>query len=90
VCWDAISTDQSQLITKHPHEKLSNLYLAVGGSFHSWKFLPIIGKYVVNVLMDRGNGREKDEKWAWKGKEGLKERGAHENAVPKRELRELD
>lgn len=42
------------------------------------------------MLVDRGNGREKDEKWVWKGKEGLKERGAHENAIPKRELRDLD
>lgn len=90
LCWDAISPDQNQLITKHPHSKLSNLYLAVSGSFHSWKFLPIIGKYVAKVLNEETNGEEKDAKWAWKGKDGSKERGAHEKALPTRELRDLD
>jgi sarcosine oxidase/L-pipecolate oxidase len=89
LCWDAITRTQDQLITKHPHPQLSNLYLAVGGSFHSWKFLPTIGKYVVNVLEDRSNGAEKDGRWGWKNgpEQG---RGAHEKVMPKRELRDLE
>ncbi|KAF2114848.1 FAD dependent oxidoreductase [Lophiotrema nucula] len=89
LCWDAITPSQDQLITKHPHPKLSNLYLAVGGSFHSWKFLPIIGKYVVNVLNGVSNGDEKDEHWKWKT-EKPEGRGAHEKVVPRRELKDLD
>lgn len=84
LCWDAISPDQNQLITRHPDARLSNLYLATAGSFHSWKFLPNIGKYVVNVLEGQSNGRDKDEAWAWKTTwDG---RGAHEKVLPKGEL----
>ncbi|KAF2253681.1 FAD/NAD(P)-binding domain-containing protein [Trematosphaeria pertusa] len=89
LCWDSISPSQDQLITRHPHPRLSNLYLAVGGSFHSWKFLPTIGKYVVNVLNGVSNGEEKDRRWCWKtGK--VDGRGAHEKVVPRRELRDLE
>jgi sarcosine oxidase/L-pipecolate oxidase len=91
LCWDAITPTQDQLIARHPHPRLSNLYLAVGGSFHSWKFLPIIGKFVVNVLYGISNGDEKDGRWAWKdGKGKVQGRGAHEKVVPKRELNEIE
>lgn len=84
LCWDAISPDQNQLITKHPDPRLSNLYFATAGSFHSWKFLPNIGRYVVNVLVGKSNGKEKDEAWGWKRTwEG---RGAHEKVLPRGEL----
>ncbi|KAK5175154.1 uncharacterized protein LTR77_000291 [Saxophila tyrrhenica] len=89
LCWDAFTPTQDWLLTKHPHSKLSNLYLAIGGSFHSYKFLPIAGKYMVNVLNGQGNGDEKDDAWQWK-KENVGRRGAHEKTKPKRELRDLD
>ncbi|KAL2419341.1 L-pipecolate oxidase [Exophiala dermatitidis] len=87
ICWDAISPDQNQLIARHPDPRLSNLYFATAGSFHSWKFLPNIGKYVVNVLAGKSNGPEKDGAWAWK-KEWAG-RGAHEKVLPKGELRDF-
>ena len=87
LCWDVISPDQNQLITKHPDPRLSNLYFATAGSFHSWKFLPNIGKYVVNVLDGLSNGKEKDEAWCWK--RNWNARGAHEKTLPKGELRDF-
>ena len=92
LCWDAITPDQNQLLTRHPDARLSNLFFAVGGSGHSWKFLPIIGKYVVKVLNGESNGKEMDERWQWKRDEGAMEkgRGAHEKAIPKRELKDLE
>lgn len=39
VCWDALTPTEDWLLCKHPHPQLSNLYLAVGGSFHSYKFV---------------------------------------------------
>ncbi|GAD91587.1 conserved hypothetical protein [Paecilomyces variotii No. 5] len=90
MCWDGITPNQSQLLTRQPDPRLSNLYFAVGGSFHSWKFLPTIGKYVVNVLDGVSNGAEKDEVWSWKNPSSLAERGAHEKVVPRRELRDLE
>ncbi|EME48635.1 hypothetical protein DOTSEDRAFT_162285 [Dothistroma septosporum NZE10] len=89
ICWDARTPTQDWLLSKHPHPKLANLYLATGGSFHGYKFLPIIGKYMVNVLKGNGNGEEKDRAWGWKDP-GRSWRGAHEKTEPKRELRDLE
>ncbi len=88
LCWDVISPDQNQLITQHPDPRLSNLYLATAGSFHSWKFLPIIGKYVVNVLKGKSNGEEKDEAWRWKSR--WADRGAHEKILPRADLKDFE
>jgi sarcosine oxidase/L-pipecolate oxidase len=92
LCWDSITPTQQQLISKHPDARLKNLYIVAGGSFHSWKFLPIMGKFVVNVLHGVSNGRERDMSWAWKHEGWISggRRGAHEKAVPKRELRDLE
>lgn len=87
LCWDAVSWDQNQLIARHPDPRLSNLYLATAGSFHSWKFLPNIGKYVVNVLNGKSNGKERDRNWGWKTQWAA--RGAHEKVMPRGELRDL-
>lgn len=87
LCWDAISPDQNQLICRHPDSRLSHLFFATGGSFHSWKFLPIIGKYVVNVLNSKSNGEDKDSMWKWKTQ--FAARGAHEKAMPRFELRDF-
>jgi sarcosine oxidase/L-pipecolate oxidase len=87
LCWDTVSPDQNQLICQHPNPRLSNLFLATAGSFHSWKFLPTIGQYVVNVLNGKSNGEEKDAAWQWKTQ--WSERGAHEKVLPRGELRDL-
>lgn len=92
LCWDTVSPSQDHLIARHPNPRLNNLFLAVGGSFHSYKFLPTIGKYVVNVLNGKSNGNEKAAHWAWKTNVyGLeKSRGAHEKAPPVMELRDME
>ena len=90
LCWDARTPTQDWLLCKHPNAGLSNLYLAIGGSFHSYKFLPIAGLYMVNVLEGRSNGKEKDEAWCWKSSNAAGKRGAHEKTEPKRELRDLE
>ncbi len=88
LCWDAVSPDQNQLFTQHPDPRLSNLYFATAGSFHSWKFLPTIGTYIVNVLNGKSNGEEKDKAWKWKTE--WSDRGAHEKVMPKGELRDFE
>ncbi|KAF2765496.1 FAD/NAD(P)-binding domain-containing protein [Teratosphaeria nubilosa] len=72
MCWDAVTPTEDWLMCKHPHSRLNNLYLAVGGSFHSYKFLPNAGKYMLNVLNGHSNGPEKDGAWGWKDEETLK------------------
>ena len=39
ICWDSQTPTEDWLMCKHPHPQLSSLYLAVGGSFHSYKFV---------------------------------------------------
>ncbi|PGH05602.1 hypothetical protein AJ79_06769 [Helicocarpus griseus UAMH5409] len=48
ICWDADTADRHFLVTAHPDRK--NLYFATGGSAHGFKFLPVLGKYVVDML----------------------------------------
>jgi sarcosine oxidase/L-pipecolate oxidase len=59
---DASTPTHDFLITPHPH--CASLYIATGGSFHSWKFLPVIGEYVKDML--EGTLPEKyAERWHW-------------------------
>ncbi|KAL4794414.1 FAD dependent oxidoreductase [Aspergillus venezuelensis] len=88
LCWDSISSSQHPLITRHPDTRLSNLYFAVGGSFHFYKFLPTIGKYVVNMLGGVSNGDVKDKAWGWKSAID-NERGVHASLIPKHEFRDF-
>lgn len=37
ICYDAVTPTEDWLMCKHPSPHLSNLYISVGGSFHSYK-----------------------------------------------------
>jgi sarcosine oxidase/L-pipecolate oxidase len=83
VCWDAVTPTQDFIITPHPHCK--HLYVATAGSFHGWKFMPTIGKYVVDML----DGSLDDallKRWAWDRKN---EGGAHQDLLPQIEMGNL-
>ena len=59
---DGITPDNNWFISPHP--RCDNLYIATAGSFHGWKFLPIIGEYVVQML--RGAlPEEMRARWDW-------------------------
>lgn len=50
-----------------PHPKYANLHMATGGSLHGWKFLPLLGEFVVDSI----NGtlpKVLEEKWSWASK----------------------
>lgn len=47
-----------------PHSAAKSLYIATCGNFHGWKFFPIIGKYVVQML-DGELEKDLAEKWSW-------------------------
>jgi glycine/D-amino acid oxidase-like deaminating enzyme len=47
-----------------PHSACEGLYVATCGSFHGFKFLPVLGKYVVEMLNDELEPALK-ERWAW-------------------------
>ncbi|KAI0109226.1 sarcosine oxidase [Nemania sp. FL0031] len=62
MCWDAVTPNQDWVISPHPACK--GLCIAGGGSFHAWKFLPIIGKYVSQMLKGQ-LAEEQARRWAW-------------------------
>lgn len=83
MCWDGITPDQDFIISAHP--RCQNLHIATGGSFHGWKFLPIIGEYVVQML-DSNLDFNLLKRWAWdRDHKG----SVHNKFVPRRELRDL-
>lgn len=63
MCWDGMSKDINFRICPHPNAK--NLYVASVGSNHGFKFLPVIGKYVVDMLEGKLSPGY-TELWSWK------------------------
>ncbi|KAG9233797.1 sarcosine oxidase-like protein [Amylocarpus encephaloides] len=83
IFWDGITPNQEFIISRH--SRCANLYIATGGSFHGWKFLPIVGKYVTQLLDDKLSD-SLQARWAWdRDQQG----DAHEKIVPRRELADL-
>lgn len=63
MCWDADTPDFHFIISPHPKHR--NLKLAVGGSAHGFKFLPVIGRYIVD-MMEGTLDAEIARKWRWR------------------------
>ncbi|GAB1214659.1 hypothetical protein ATERTT37_003823 [Aspergillus terreus] len=60
--WDAFTTTSDFIIS--PHSASKGLYIATCGSFHGYKFFPVLGKYVVQ-MMEGELATDLEEKWAW-------------------------
>ncbi|KAI5464726.1 FAD dependent oxidoreductase [Mariannaea sp. PMI_226] len=67
MCWDASTPTHDFLVTPHP--QCDGLYIATGGSFHGWKFLPVIGEYIADMLQGTLDS-DFAERWAWDKKSG--------------------
>lgn len=66
ICWYTDTPTSDFLVTYH--SSYVNLFLATGGSGHGYKFLPVIGERVVDVLMGKDRdalGAELRRKWRW-------------------------
>jgi sarcosine oxidase/L-pipecolate oxidase len=63
-CRDTSTPQHDFLICPHPHSE--NLYVATGGSFHGWKFLPVIGDYIVKMMKGTLD-EDLKKRWAWDG-----------------------
>jgi sarcosine oxidase/L-pipecolate oxidase len=48
LCWYTDSVDNNFLISRIPN--VENLYVASGGSGHGFKFLPVLGEHIVDVI----------------------------------------
>ena len=80
---DAVTPNQDFIISPHPRSQ--NLFIAGGGSFHGWKFLPNIGSYVVQMLTGKLPA-EMAQKWAWDRSD---EGGAYAPYQPSRDIKEI-
>ncbi|KAK5132698.1 hypothetical protein LTR08_008742 [Meristemomyces frigidus] len=66
ICWYTDTPKGDWLVDHHP--KYTNLFVATGGSGHAYKFLPVVGERIVNVMLgeDRDElGAELRRKWQW-------------------------
>ena len=59
---DAFTTSSDFIIS--PHSASKGLYVATCGNFHGWKFFPVLGKYIVQMMESELNSTMA-EKWAW-------------------------
>lgn len=63
LCWDADTADRHFLVSPHPQHQ--GLYVAAGGSAHGFKFLPVLGKYVADLL-ERKLEAGIQQAWRWR------------------------
>ncbi|KAL2845260.1 FAD dependent oxidoreductase [Aspergillus pseudoustus] len=63
LCWDADTADRHFLVTPHPAHK--RLFVAAGGSAHGFKFLPVVGKYVADLLEGKLDDSTR-KAWQWR------------------------
>lgn len=68
---------QHPLVDKVP--EVQGLHLAVGGSYHSFKFLPVLGGIIVDYL--QGTRRGVSKRWGWNRSE--EKMSVHSEMLPK-------
>lgn len=51
MCWCADTPNRDFLITRHP--EYARLTLGVGASGHGYKYIPVIGKYIVQAMQEK-------------------------------------
>jgi glycine/D-amino acid oxidase-like deaminating enzyme len=59
---DAFTTSADFIIS--PHTAAPGLFIATCGNFHGWKFFPVLGKYITQML-EGSLEQELVDKWAW-------------------------
>lgn len=67
LCWYNDSYDNHLVIDRVPATE--GLLVATGGSGHAFKYLPVIGKYVVDVVERKGLERGALQAWRWRQRE---------------------
>lgn len=80
---DAVTPNQDWVIDHHPH--CQNLFIAGGGSFHAWKFLPVIGEVITQRLLGQLD-ENRSVKWAW---DRTNSGAANEMYIPTRDLKTI-
>jgi sarcosine oxidase / L-pipecolate oxidase len=69
LCWYTDSVDNHHVVDYIPGNGFENVMVATGGSGHAFKYLPVVGKYVADVMEGVGLERELLRKWRWRSPE---------------------
>lgn len=80
---DAFTTSCDFIIS--PHSAAKGLYVATCGSFHGYKFFPVLGKYIIQ-MMEGELAPNLREKWAW---DRERPNGADYPDYPRFEMKDL-
>lgn len=64
LCWYTDSPDNHFIIDRVPG--VSGLMVATGGSGHAFKYLPVIGNWVVDIIENIGLDRPAVKSWQWR------------------------
>jgi sarcosine oxidase/L-pipecolate oxidase len=64
VCWYNDSYDNHLIIDRVPEQ--DGLFVATAGSGHAFKYLPILGKWIVDIIEGVGMDRPAVKAWKWR------------------------
>lgn len=81
ICWYNDSFDNNLVVDRVPSKK--NLMVATGGSGHGFKYLPVLGRWIVDIIEGKelsGGDAEVAKRWNW--------RSLGDGMVPKNRLME--
>ncbi|OAL53101.1 sarcosine oxidase [Pyrenochaeta sp. DS3sAY3a] len=87
MCWDGDTKDVNFRVCPSPTN--GNLFIATAGSGHGFKFMPVIGKYVVDLIEGKLSEEYKDL-WKWRFGQVPPKTGKEPHPWPQRDLGELD
>jgi len=65
ICWYTDTPTADFIVDYVPRKE--GLFLATGGSGHAFKFLPVLGDVIVDIMLGKDQGVWKD-KWRWREK----------------------
>lgn len=70
ICWCTDTPDRHFLFGEHP--KYSNLILGTGDSGQGFKFIPIVGKYISQIILEGSSSLDKSvaDAWRWRQEQG--------------------
>ena len=90
ICWYTDTPTADFIVDYVPGRK--GLFLATGGSGHAFKFLPVLGDVIVDIMLGKDQGVWKN-KWRWREKlntlEGVMTNDGSRAGLRQLELRKL-
>lgn len=89
VCWCADTRDRNWLVDVHPVH--TRLLLATGDSGNGFKMLPVMGKYIADLVEGKSLDPILQEAWKWRpGQQSCEKRWGGNNDGQTEDLKDMD